>query len=154
METAVEKTEKTNSSDTQKILNINIKRIIIGLTEIGNLEIEDFNTNLSISKTIANLNVAEKAYTKTMHSLMKKHIKKNASGGLMLDANNFYVFISDKDKVEYEQSVEKLNETEVTEKIFTLKTSVLKNVKGIKGNMMAKCYEVIVDDLDKETDKK
>lgn len=146
METTVEKTEKTNSSDTQKILNINIKRIIIGLTEIGNLDIEDFNTNLNISKTIANLNLAEKAYIKTTQTIMKKHIKQNDTGGLVIDANKFYVFKTEQDRIDYENAIEKLNETEVTEKIFPLKVSVLKNVKGLKGNMMAKCHEVIMDD--------
>ena len=137
-------------NDKIKIINLNIKRIIIGLTEIGNLDIEDFDTNLSISKTIANLNVAEKAYVKTMQNLMKKHILKDDKGKFVVDGNNF-VYLSVKDKEEYEKAIEALNETEVTEKIFYLKTSVLKNVSGLKGNMMAKCHEVINDDL---SDKK
>ncbi len=154
METAETTAENKTANDTQeskKIININIKRIMMGVNEIGNLDIEDFDTNLSISKTIANLNVAEKAYTKTMQTLMKKHIKKNDAGGLMVDDKNFYVFLSDKDKVEYENAVEKLNETEVTEKVFKLKTSVLRNVKGIKGSVMAKCHEVIDDDYVENT---
>jgi hypothetical protein len=141
-----EVTDSNKSTEGINIVNANIKRIIIGLNEIGNLDIGDFDTNLNISKNIASLNIAEKAYIKTHNSLLNKHVKRNEAGEFMSE-NNFYIFLSDKDKAEYKVAVDKLNETEVTEPIYKIKTSVLKNVKGLKAISMAKCNELIEDDI-------
>ena len=137
--------EKTVDNGTKPILHINVSRIILGLTEIGNLEIEDFDTNMGISKTIANLGVIEKAYAKTMQTFMKKHIKKGENGNLLIE-NGSYVFLSDKDKEEYQEATEKLNETVVNEKVWTFKATDLKKIKGLKATSMAKCHELIIDD--------
>ncbi len=146
-----ENNETTEQNPVQKnpddILNINVGRIIVGLTEIGNLEIENFEINIGISKTISNLSLIEKAYVKSTQALMKKHIKRDDVGGLQI-LNGFYVFKSEKDKDEYDKLTEALNETVITEKVFKLKTTELEKIKGIKGTMMAKCHELIIYDKD------
>lgn len=146
METTTQK-----EPDTKDILNINVGRIIMGLTEIGNLEIEDFDINMGISKTIANLSVVEKAYQKTLQTLMKKHIEENEKGNLMSE-NGFYVFKTVKDKNDYQTDVDKLNDTVVTEKVWSFNASELKKIKGLKGTTMAKVHELIIDD--RKDDKK
>jgi len=143
METVQQKTEK--ESGAKEILNINVSRIISGLTEMGNLDIDDFDTNMNISKTITNLGVVEKAYQKTTKTLMKKYISVDEKGNLV-SANGFYVFNNEKDKQEYQDAIEKLNETAVTEKLWTFKASELSKVKGLKGTTLAKCQELIIDD--------
>ena len=134
--------------DPKAILNINVSRIILGLTEIGNLDIDDFDINIGISKTITNLSVAEKAYGKTMQSLMKAHIKTDENGNLAT-SNNFYIFKSEKDKESYQDALDKLNDTVIEEKVWKMKASDLRKVKGIKGTTMAKCNELIIYDAEK-----
>ncbi len=139
-----------SKKDSVEILNINVSRIIVGLTEIGNLAIEDFDTNMAISKTIANLSTVEKAYGKSMQAIMKKYIKTDASGNFMSE-NGFYLFENQNDKLAYTSETDKLNDTTVTEKVWTFKATFLKDVKGLKGTTLAKCHELIVDD--RETSK-
>jgi len=139
----------TETKTQNKILNINISRTILGLTEIGNLEIEDFKMNYNITRSITNLSVAEKAYNKTMSTLMKKHIQKDEKGNLVI-LNGFYVFISEKDKEDYQKNIDVLNETITEAKVWTLKTSELQKIKGVKGTTMAKFNELIIDDINKD----
>lgn len=137
----------TETETVKPILNGDISRIILGLTEIGNLEIEDFKINLSISRSIANLSEVEKAFLKTHQALLKKHVKKDDKGNLM-SADNFYLFLTDDDKLEYQKSLEKLNEQCLSEdvKLWKIKTSDLEKIKGVKGTTMAKIHELIIDD--------
>lgn len=129
------------------IVNRDLKRIIIGLSEIGNLEIEDFDTNYNITRTITNLNQVDKAYNKSLGALQKKYVKKDDRGTLIIE-NGFFVFNTEQDKKCYGEELDKLDETEVTDiKVWKLKTSQLKKIKGIKGTTMAKCHELIEDDL-------
>lgn len=157
METTAEtNTEKKIEIPKGAILNMNIKRIIIGLSEIGNLDIEDFETNYNITKTIANLNQVDKAYNKSLSALQKKYVKKNDKGNFVIE-NNFFVFNSEDDKKKYGEELDKLDETVVDEtktKVWRLKTSQLQKIKGLKGTTMSKCYELIIDDLNKDETKK
>lgn len=138
-------TKKTPVEKTPEIANINVSRIMEGYAQIGQLEIEDFNLNLSISRTIANLSLVEKAYLKSATAIKNKYIKKLDNGNFAVE-NNSYVFNSAKDKMQYESEKEKLDNAPVTEKIWILKTSILKDVKGIKATMMSFCHELIIDD--------
>jgi hypothetical protein len=151
METTVETTEKI---EIQKdaILHMNLRRIIIGLSEIGNLDIEDFDTNYNITKTIANLNQVDKAYNKSLGALQKKYVKKDDKGSLVIE-NGFFIFNSEEDKKTYGEELDKLDEVVIDEtktKVWRLKTSQLQKIKGLKGTTMSKCYELIIDDLNKK----
>lgn len=131
------------------ILNVDVSRIIMGLTEIGNLDIDDFKTNYQISKTITNLGVVEKAYTKSVQALMKKHIKVGEDGNYLIE-NGSYVFKTKQDRDLYVDVLEKLQNEKVSTKIWTLKESQLKTIKGLKGTTMAKCQELIEQDETKD----
>ncbi len=144
--------ETAATVNSNAILNINLKRIIIGLSEIGNLEIEDFNTNYNITRTIANLNQLDKAYTKSLSAIQKKYIKKDEKGNFAYE-NGFFIFNSDADRDSYSKELEALEENIVDETkthVWRLKASELQKIKGIKGTTMAKCHELIEDDIIKK----
>jgi hypothetical protein len=134
---------------TGVILNSEVTRIIIGLTELGNLDIEDFKTNYQIAKTINNLGMVEKAINKTIESFKKKHISLGEDGNYKVE-NNSYVFKSKEDKDNYISEIEKIQDATVDTKIFTIKESELKKIKGLKGTTMAKLYELIEHDETKD----
>jgi hypothetical protein len=137
--------EAENSKSEAKVIsNVDVPRIIIGLTEIGNLDIDDFDTNYNITKTITNLGVVEKAYTKTLQALMKKHIKVDEKGNFETE-NNSYIFISKEDRDKYLEEYEALVNAPVNAEVWKLKLSELRKIKGIKGTTMAKCHELIED---------
>lgn len=131
------------------ILNSEVTRIIIGLTELGNLDIDDYKTNYGIAKTINNLGVVEKAFNKSIESLRKKYVKVNEDGTYQIE-NNSYVFNSKEDKETYITELEKIQDTVVDAKVFRLKESELKKIKGLKGTTMAKLYELIEHDETKD----
>ena len=124
------------------IQNCNISRIILGLMEIGSLEIEDLQTNISISKNIANLSIVEKAYGKSLDVIKNKYVKKDEVGAFMQE-NGIYLFSSIEDKEAYASAITKLNESVVTEELFSIKISPLQTIKGIKAIMFAKCDELM-----------
>lgn len=137
--------EAENSAAAGKVIvNMDVPRIIIGLTEIGNLDIDDFDTNYNITKTITNLGVVEKTYTKTLQALMKKHIKVDDKGVFETE-NNSYVFLSKEDREKYLEEYESLVNAPVNAEVWKLKLSELRKIKGIKGTTMAKCHELIED---------
>jgi hypothetical protein len=144
METETEKKETVIADDA--ITNSKVNRIIVSLSEIGNLEIEDFDLNYGITRTLANLNQVEKAYLKSLTAIQKKCIKKDEKGNLAVE-NGFFVFNNTEDKETYGKETEELNEKVVDVKVWRMKTSQLKKIKGIKGTAMAKCNELIDDDL-------
>lgn len=139
--------EKVEKENEKLIFNSNISRIILGLTEIGNLEIEDFRINLSISRNITSLSDVEKVLIKTHQTLLKKYVEKDEKGNLM-SANGVYIFKTEDDKTEYQKSFEELNEQVLSEdvKLYKIKTSDLEKIKGVKGITMAKISELIIDD--------
>lgn len=150
----METTAAAENKGEKKITNISLKRIIIGLGEIGNLDIEDFNTNYNITRTIANLSQVEKAYTKSASALQKEYIKKDEKGNLISE-NGFWVFDSEEKNKEFQQKATELDEKVVDEsvtKVWRIKASELKKVKGLKATSMAKCHELIIDDIDDKVD--
>jgi hypothetical protein len=136
--------EVAENQTEKKIVNINVSRIIMGLTEIGNLDIDDFDTNYNISKTITNLGEVEKAYNKTLQNLMKTHIKVDEKGQLASE-NGSYIFNSVKDRETYLEAFDALANKPVSAEVWNLKLSELRKIKGIKGTTMAKCQELIDD---------
>lgn len=136
---------KTETEAKNKIININVSRIIVGLTEIGNLDIDDFDTNYNISKTITNLGEVEKAYNKTLQNLMKTHIKIDEKGQYAHE-NGSYIFNSSKDREDYLKAFDELANKPVEAQVWKLKLSELRKIKGIKGTTMAKCQELIEDE--------
>jgi len=136
--------EKVEEKTESKIFNINVSRIIMGLTEIGNLDIEDFDTNYNISKTITNLGEVEKAYNKTLQNLMKTHIKIDEKGQYAHE-NGSYIFNSQKDREIYLEAFDTLANKPVEAEVWELKLTELRKIKGIKGTTMAKCQELIDD---------
>ena len=121
--------EAENSKSEAKVIsNVDVPRIIIGLTEIGNLDIDDFDTNYNITKTITNLGVVEKAYTKTLQALMKKHIKVDEKGNFETE-NNSYIFISKEDRDKYLEEYEALVNAPVNAEVWKLKLSELRKIK-------------------------
>lgn len=145
----MEKTAAEKNIDQKPIMNVNLKRIIIGLTEIGNLDIEDFNTNYNITRTVANLSQVEKAYSKSASALQKEYVKKDDKGNLVIE-NGFFVFENEENKKSFQDKAAELDEKIIDEsvtKVWRIKASELRKIKGIKGTTMAKCYELIIDDI-------
>lgn len=139
---------ENNVPETKKgIVNIDLTRIVQGLVAIGNCDIDDFETNSIIAKNITTFSEIEKVYTKTINSLMKKHIMIDPVKNIFMVENNSYVFKSDKDKEEYESAYEKLINTPVNAKILKIKISQLKKATPIvKGITLAQIHEFIEDD--------
>ena len=152
-ETTTTTTENTMLENVKPILNINVSKIILGLTEIGNHEIEDFKVNYAITRSITNLGVVEKSYNKSLAALQKKYVKLDENGNLSLQ-NNFFVFNSLEDNKKFREELDKLNEYVVDVKVFAIKASDLEKIKDangkslIKATTMSKCHELIIDDLD------
>lgn len=133
--------------------NNNLIKIINGLTALGELEIENFSLNYAIARNTDILTSHLKTYQKMTKSLRDKHIKKNEDGSYATQKRDNgieeFVFVDNTHKQEYISKVEKLGEQVVeVEKLFTLKTSMLNEVKGIKPNMLLSCMELVVDDTD------
>lgn len=160
METAVTETVGNKPDDSKSlvpkeskfapILNCNISRMMMGLSSIGNLDNEDFKMNYSITKMISKLDALEKAYQKSKTALQKKYCKLDTKGNLMLAEANQVIFKDDSAKAEYIQEQLILDESEISSDItiFRLKASELAKIKGgVKGSVMANCYELIIDDL-------
>lgn len=150
METT-DKIAKDTTSDMKRIgtviLNIDISRNIIGLSELGNLEITDFGMNMEIIETIAELSKIEKVYLKTLNALMKRHIDVDEKGNFK-NENGMYVFKTPNDKKTYLEEYEKLTEHE-NDIDFKIKASVLKGIVGLKASTMSKFHEFIENDLKK-----
>ncbi len=136
----------STASEKPKIINLNIERIIKGLTGIGAMDIEDFKLNYYITRNVAILSSVDQAYQKSLSALVKKYVKQEPSGNPCI-VNNFYEFDNKEKKEAFEKEKETLDEISFDDKIFYLKTSQLKNVRGVGlGKQMAFCHELIEDD--------
>ena len=133
---------KKEAVNKPEIKNSDVTRIMVGLSEIGKLDIDDFETNHNISKNLTSLSVVEKSYGKTIQSLMKKHIEINEQGQYASEQGAF-IFKSKKDREDYESAYEKISNENVKVELFEVKLSIIKKVKGLKGTMMAQCHELI-----------
>ncbi len=140
-----------NNSETKKenvvIKNCDVVRTLQGLTEIGNLDIEDYKLNYGIARSISNLQQSAKIYEKTLTSIQKKYFKKEDNGNFSVDEHGQHVFESKEKRTEMEIEIEKLGDTDCGAKVFKMKASDLKNVKGVKANFISKVMELIIDDV-------
>ena len=132
--------------DQDKVTLNKVSKIKKGLELIGELDIEDFTTNQRLSRNITTFVAVEKAYGKSMTAALKKCAEGSEKGKFKIE-NQGYVFKSIEDKKIYEESVFKIESSPVEGKTFPLKTSQLKNIKGINATMMAFCNELITDDI-------
>jgi hypothetical protein len=132
------------------ILTMNVPTMIKGLAELGSLDITDFSLNLAISQVVAKLTPIERAYLKTAQGFVKAHIEVDERGIPKTQGEGpykSYVYKSAKDKETYLSEMEKLNNTEV--KIdLKIKTSQLKDVKGLKAITLMKLGVLIENDLE------
>jgi len=130
------------------ILTMNVPTMIKGLTELGSLDITDFSLNLAISQVVAKLTPVERAYLKSAQGLIKKHIEADERGIPKTQGEGpymSYVYKSAKDKEDYLDEMAKLNNAEI--KIdLKIKTSQLKDVKGLKALTLMKLGDLIQDD--------
>ena len=139
--------ETTVSEKPKGLVNIDLTRIVEGFVAIGKCDIDDFETNSIIAKNITNFSEIERVYTKTVNSLMKKHIMIDPVRNVFMVENNSYVFKSDKDRTEYEAAYDSLINTPVTVKVLKIKLSQLKKaVPVIKGITLAQIHDFIDDD--------
>ena len=131
------------------ILTMNVPTMIKGLTELGSLDITDFSLNLAISQVVAKLSPIERAYLKTAQGFMKAHIEVDERGIPKTQGEGpymSYVYKSAKDKEDYLAEMAKLNNAEI--KIdLRIKTSKLKDLKGLKAITLMKLGVLIEDDL-------
>ncbi len=132
---------------TPVILNKNLVRIITGLNEMSSIDFEIFKVNYAIARSINNLIVAKAAYDKSVQSLQKKYVKTDEHGALV-SIDSKYVFNNDADKQGYRDAIEKLNEMVVDVKVYCMKISEIKDVKGVKASAIANCNELIIHDLE------
>jgi hypothetical protein len=138
---------------SKKIIARWISTIKSGLEEIGNLEIEDFNFNYHITRNLSSLTSAEKAKAKSNNSIFKKHVEISDNGQAKMESGDF-VYKTPQSKEDFEKSMNTLNDSIVEGKLFDLKTSQLKSIKGVTPKMQARCFELITDDCNilKESD--
>ena len=138
--------KKNIESENIKVKNLNIGRIIIGLSELGKLSISDFKINLSITKTIAYLSEIEQAFSKSKRALMDSYIAVDDNGSYLVDGRKFFIYKSKKDKEDYIKNVTALDEVE-NEISFSIKASQLQKISGLTSSTMTKFHELIIDDL-------
>jgi len=138
--------KKNIESENIKVKNLNIGRIIIGLSELGKLSISDFKINLSITKTIAYLSEIEQAFSKSKRALMDSYIAVDDNGSYLVDGGKFFIYKSKKDKEDYIKNVTALDEVE-NEISFSIKASQLQKISGLTSSTMTKFHELIIDDL-------
>lgn len=139
-----------SDSQTITIKTGDVSRIIKGLTSLAALNIPDFPTNLGITKSIENLSKAERAYMISIVGLGKKYAKKNEKGLPITKQEggmNFYEFDNATDAEAFQKEKQAIDDQKVLEKVWPIKTSVLKSVKaeGL-ASMMSFCHELIEDD--------
>ncbi len=132
--------------DEHVITNGKVQRIIMGLTQIGNLEIEDFQLNYGIGRSLSKLESIYKAFQKSELTYRNKYVKRDEFGNY-LSSNGFYQFSTMANCEAYTKAIDDLIDTPIPEeKLFKMKLSILENIKGIKGPMMSACWELIIHD--------
>ena len=140
--------ENNDVLEKKGLVNIDLTRIVQGLVTIANCDIDDFDTNSIIAKNITAFSEIEKVYTKTVNSLMKKHIMIDPVKNVFMVENNSYVFKSETDRAEYESAYESLVNTPVKAKVLKIKLSQLKKATPtVKAITLAQIHEFIEDDI-------
>lgn len=136
------------------VLTMNVPTMVKGLIELGSLQIEDFNLNMTITETVAKLKPVEAAYLKSAGVLIKKHIETNEKGVPLTEGEGpfrSYVYKSVQDKETHLAEMSKLNETPVkTVEVGIIKASQLKDLKGLTAFTMMKLGVLVQNDLKKK----
>ncbi len=143
-----------------KIKNANLKRLIIGLGQIGELSIPIFKLNYAIGRNLEKMTTLGKSYDKSLEALINKHAQIDDKG-LAVTINDEYDFKSKKDRETFIKNKIELDEIENEVELWKLKTSVLekvmkkikcdkcdaeKEVCGLNGILLYKLNEIIIDD--------
>ena len=141
--------EDSTTSKGIVIRTMDVQRIMVGLNELGSLEIPDFKLNYAITRLNVKLAGLDKAYVKSRKALMDAHVSVDERGMYVYnnDVDKLFVFKSIKDKDDYTSAINTLNETEITDITWTIKASVLKEIKGLKASTMMRINELIIDDV-------
>ena len=128
-----------------EILNGNLNRLIGGLEQMGKLESANFKFNYAVGRDLDKFGTLVKSYNKSSSALINKHVQMDDKGKPIIIGNE-YNFKTKKDRDAYIKSKTELDE--ITNKVFLwkLKTSDLKDVKGVTGVMLFMLNEIIVDD--------
>lgn len=145
------KVTSTETSITNREL---INNLQIGLAQIGNAAISDFQTNYAIAKNQAIITDVGTAFNKSLKVLQAKGCILDDSGNPKLTEENRLVFKTKEDEKTYLEDYDKLLDQEIVGiKLYKLKISVLKDAetspgKKITGNTLFLCQSVIDDDMD------
>lgn len=129
-----------------KLTNLDAIRLLEGMTGLGNLAIEDFKTNYSITRNIDKLSSVVKAYYKSINASAGKYAIKDDSGN-HTSPNGQYQFKNEVDKNRFLKQKMEIDETEVQLDLFPIKVSELQKIKGLKAIQMAMCTELIEEDV-------
>lgn len=122
-------------------------RIFTGLKQLSICEIEDFNTNLKITKNLQLLEPIAIAYDKAINSLRNKHFVKDDRGNFTVQKNQ-YVFKSISNQADWEKEIDKLNNEEVDLVLYKFKASIIKDASGLKSAQLYNCREIIEMDVE------
>lgn len=128
-----------------EIKNINLNRLINGLEQMGQLESSNFHFNYAVGKNLNKLGTLSKSYTKSLGALINKHVQVDDKGKPATIGNE-YDFKTKKDRDTFIKSKTELDEIKSEVDLWKLKTSDLKDVKGINGVILFLLEDIIIDD--------
>lgn len=128
-----------------EIKNINLNRLIGGLEQVGQLESSNFHLNYAVGKNLNKLGTVVKSYNKSLAALINKHVQVDDKGKPATIGND-YDFKSKKDRDTYIKSKTDLDEIKNGIDLWELKTSDLKDMKGVTGVMLFMLNDIIIDD--------
>ena len=143
-----------------KIQNSNLKRLLIGLGQIGELSIPIFKLNYAIGRNLEKLSTLGKSYDKSIDALLNKHVQIDDKGKYVTIGDE-YDFKTKNDRGTFLKSKAELDEIETKVDLWKLKTSVLekvmkkikcdkcdteKEICGLNGIILYKLNEIIIDD--------
>ncbi len=128
-----------------EIKNINLNRLINGLEQMGQLESSNFHLNYAVGKNLNKLGTLVKSYNKSLSALINKHVQMDEKGKPVIIGNE-YDYKSKKDRDAYIKSKTELDDIKSEVDLWKLKTSDLKDVKGITGVMLFMLNDIIIDD--------
>lgn len=140
-------TTKPETKQQTKFTTEALYRIFSGLKQLAGCEIEDFNTNLKITKNMQLLQPVSETYDKAMHALREKHLVKDDKGNFLIQKNQ-YVFKSITNQADWEKEITKLNKEEVEVSLYSFKASIIKDATGLKAAFLHNCYEIIEWDVE------
>lgn len=128
-----------------EVKNSNLNLRIGGLEKIGQLDSANFKFNYAVGRNIEKLSSLGKSYNKSLLALINKHVLMDDKGKPIIVGND-YDYKSKKDRDAYIKSKNELDEIKNEVDLRKLKTSDLKDVKGINGVILFQLGDIIVDD--------